>query len=148
MQAETVGVHLLLLTEPSTIAIPGSARVLLTQGIQRSVKEAKGELYATHVHSDHIHVLMACKTDDVATDAIERILHTSAETLELVEPLLTLQTEVHVTLLPPWHLEILASFIRDQTEFHKRFTVHEELEHVFLPNMQGTAAGSVIASSN
>lgn len=41
---------------------------------------------------------------------------------------------LHVTLLPPWHVEILASFVRDQDNFHKTRTLQQELDEIFLPN--------------
>ena len=41
---------------------------------------------------------------------------------------------VHVTLLPPWHLEIMASFVRDQDRYHQTRTLEDELDEVFRPN--------------
>jgi hypothetical protein len=41
---------------------------------------------------------------------------------------------IHVTLLPPWHIEIMASFVRDQDLYHTNRTLEEELDQVFRPN--------------
>ena len=41
---------------------------------------------------------------------------------------------VHVTLLPPWHLEIMASFVRDQERYHETRSLEDELDEVFRPN--------------
>jgi hypothetical protein len=44
---------------------------------------------------------------------------------------------VHVTLLPPWHVEILASFVRDQDRYHATRSLEDELNEVFRPNAIG-----------
>lgn len=134
MIPQTIGIHLLLLPSPDHL-IPTGAHALLEQAIHKECKKQRQTLYALHIHRDHVHVLVEDSTDNDAGVAITAILRASRKALQVYDSSLDFDDNVHVTLLPPWHLEIMSSFVRDQEAFHRRFTIAEEIEKVFLPNM-------------
>lgn len=134
MMPETLGVHLLLLPRSDFMRIPSGARMLIDQAIRSTCKKHSHTLYASHVTDDHLHVLVEDSVDRDAVEIIYNVLDAARGALKAYDSSLDFDDNVHLTILPPWHLEILASFVRDQKKFHERFTVQEELEKVFLPN--------------
>lgn len=88
------------------------------------------DLIATAVLDDHAHILVTCDSEVNASDAIERIMD-GIEAITGVAP----QEDIHVTLLPPWHVQILAAFVREQRNYHgKGISLEEELDTIFRPN--------------
>lgn len=95
----------------------------------RTIAESNdATLKETAFRNDHIHILVECSDEGSAAEFISK----SMEACE--KQGLTCSDRVHVTLLPPWHLEILGSYLRDQDRYHANHTLEEEIEAIFRPN--------------
>jgi hypothetical protein len=94
-------------------------------------------LHATAVQHDHVHILVSVATVKNLHELIDALvsnLQQAVITSDAAMKRFTWENGVHVTLLPPWHIEIMASFVRDQDRYHGSRTLEQELEQVFRPN--------------
>lgn len=90
-----------------------------------------------HVCADHMHVLFVSKDEQSVNTFLPAFAERARQFISNADSELVSfewHERLHVTLLPPWHVEILASFVRDQDNFHRTRTLQEELDEVFLPN--------------
>ncbi|HCN04371.1 MAG TPA: hypothetical protein DIS79_02030 [Bacteroidetes bacterium] len=138
--ATMIGIHL--------IAIPGDNQVLDVEAVGREIEHlahttaviAGCTCSAVHVRPDHVHVLIAAAAEESVGSFIPRFLDVTSQFIRSEQEKrgdtngFFWDDGVHVTLLPPWHLEILASFVRDQDRFHERKSLQEEIDEVFMPN--------------
>lgn len=138
--ATTIGIHV--------IAIPGENQVLDVEAVGREIEHlahttaviAGCTCAAVHVRPDHVHVLISADMEESVGTFIPKFLDVTSQYIRSEQEKRGQEDEfswddgVHVTLLPPWHLEILASFVRDQDRFHERKSLQEEIDEVFMPN--------------
>lgn len=133
----SVGIHVILIPNSDSFTLPENRQSDLVQIAVEIATMSRCTFKALHVRADHMHVLFVC-ADERSADTFlpafaersrQYIIGTTSE-LESFE----WNERLHVTLLPPWHVEILASFVRDQDNFHRTRTLQEELDEVFLPN--------------
>ena len=133
----SVGIHVILMPCSDVFALPLDSQVQLTRIAEETAVMSGCTFKTLHVSVDHMHVLFVSKDEQ----SVNTFLPAFAERARqyLCDADTKLQTfewneRLHVTLLPPWHVEILASFVRDQDNFHLTRSLQEELEEVFLPN--------------
>lgn len=138
--ATKIGIHL--------IAIPGENCMLDVEAVGREIEHlahttaviAGCTCAAVHVRPDHVHVLIAAAMEESVGTFIPRFLDATTQFIRGEQEKrgqgdgFAWDDGVHVTLLPPWHLEILASFVRDQDRFHEHKSLQEEIDEVFMPN--------------
>lgn len=94
-------------------------------------------LAAFETLGDHMHVLLNATGDEGITTLITSVMDETRNAIrQHGGPYRGFEWEesVHVTLLPPWHLPLLASFVRDQQRYHEDHTLEEELNEVFRPD--------------
>ncbi|MEY2718836.1 MAG: hypothetical protein RLZZ273_202 [Bacteroidota bacterium] len=130
------GIHLIL--------VPSKGKVLsdiLEEPLQRimehTIVERSGCYHASSLQRDHLHILMSVAGIEGLHRLIDSLVTDLQQAIAQSEPALanfTWDQGVHVTLLPPWHIEIMASFVRDQHRYHQRHTLEQELDEVFRPN--------------
>ena len=130
------GIHLIL--------VPTKGRVLsdvLEEPLQRimehTILERDGLYHASSLHGDHLHILFSIAGIEGLHKLIDTLVVDLQQAIAQSEPSLasfTWEQGVHVTLLPPWHIEIMASFVRDQHRYHETHTLDQELDEVFRPN--------------
>jgi REP element-mobilizing transposase RayT len=137
MNSLRIGLHFVLTPHTSSTELPLQLAGDFTEILQRVGKRWSCYLREVSVLPDHLHVLIATEEDDL----VERYLHDMLDALRncvrnACEELANFEWSdaVHVTMLPPWHIDILSSFIRDQSHYHKTHTLQQELNEVFLPN--------------
>lgn len=154
MNQQEIGLHLILVparemisspianataikyeNDPELLRIINRVNAELYEDLNNLAAQYNSELVAEYAVYDHWHFLLKCNANTNVADLIQRIVHvTKQHQFGLANNDFLWSDEVHVTLLPPWHVEIMASFVRDQDRFHQRFTFEEELDIVFRPN--------------
>jgi len=98
----------------------------------------RSTLHEMHVTSDHIHVLIEAGDEAGALQVIPEAIESMRSVLLKRNASFKFQEGVHVTLLPPWHIQVLASFVRDQDRYHSMNTVEDELDQIFRPGIAAT----------
>jgi len=133
----SVGIHVILMSNSEDFALPRNRQPDLTRIAEETATLSGCTFKTLHVCVDHMHVLFVSKDEQ----SVDTFLPTFAELARkcISETDSSMQSfewneRLHVTLLPPWHVEILASFVRDQDNFHMTRTLQQELDEVFLPN--------------
>lgn len=133
----SVGIHLILVPKSGYMAATNDS--LLKSVVESTLTTNGGEDVATFIEGkvlqDHVHILLGSKAADELGLYIDKIIRS----LTAIEQMMgddgfEFDEGVHVTLLPPWHLQILASFVRDQDNYHKTRSLEMELDEVFRPN--------------
>ncbi len=128
-----IGLHLLFLPATSAMRIPRLARREIMDVVLQAATETSCIYMESCVREDHVHILVEATREE----AVARFIHTCMEgiigVVSSYYPSFTLSDGVHVTLLPAWHLEIMASFLRDQDRYHEFRTVNQEIREVFQP---------------
>lgn len=133
MNQQEIGLHLILV--PATDMIASPAINALGSKFDKIAAEYNCVAVADYAREDHWHFLFKCAAHTDIANLIQSILDESKQYQRgQGNNDFMWSDEVHVTLLPPWHVEIMASFVRDQDRFHQRFTFEEELDMVFRPN--------------
>ncbi|MEN9795447.1 MAG: hypothetical protein RLZZ150_424 [Bacteroidota bacterium] len=136
MHHDTFGLHLILLPA-FACRIPAHAHSSLSDATQRICSQYGCRSVAIHAREDHLHVLVSAADERDMTRFVHALLDALRRTVVACGgPFrgFTWDPAVHVTLLPPWHIEILASFVRDQDRYHEHRTLEQELDDVFRPN--------------
>lgn len=136
MLHESFGLHLILLPAMAC-RIPVHVQSSLADTARAVCAEFTCRCVAVHAREDHLHVLISATTERDMTSFVHALLEALCATVaECGGPFrrFTWDPAVHVTLLPPWHVEILASFVRDQDRYHEKRSLEQELDEVFRPN--------------
>lgn len=134
MDARTIGIHLILMPSGATMRIPRVARREILDIITASASAHQCRYKESSIRDDHTHVLIEAEHEGTVAEFIARCMDDITNLVRSYQPGFALSDRVHVTLLPPWHLEIMASFLRDQDRYHEFRTVHEEIDEIFRPN--------------
>lgn len=140
-----IGLHLMFLPAMGSMRIPRLAK----RDIMDTVLEAAMQTSCTYkeccAREDHVHVLVEALDEQTVSDFIHLCMEGIITVVASYYPHFTLSDKVHVTLLPPWHLEIMASFLRDQDRFHETRTVDQEISEIFLPHaLEADASGEIV----
>lgn len=136
MLHESFGLHLILLPALAC-RIPAHMQSALSTTTTTVCAEFSCRCVAVHAREDHLHVLVSATTERDMTSFVHALLDALSRTvMECGGPFRRFAWDpaVHVTLLPPWHVEILASFVRDQDRYHEHRSLEQELDEVFRPN--------------
>lgn len=131
-----LGLHLILIPR-SGFLLPPDVHRSLAVAAERTAEQHRLRFSAVHTREDHMHVLIGASNEADIGDFISSMLgELRAELRGLGAHMSDFEWDeaVHVTLLPPWHMEIMASFVRDQDRYHSTRTLEEELDEVFRPN--------------
>ena len=132
----TAGMHLILIPS-GEFRLPKDLLDSLSKVAEHTLKGRNATLHATAVQHDHVHILISVATVKNLHELIDALvsnLQQAVITSDAAMKRFTWENGVHVTLLPPWHIEIMASFVRDQDRYHGSRTLEQELEQVFRPN--------------
>lgn len=132
----TAGMHLILIPS-GDFALRPDMLDAITKVTQHTLEGRNANFHAAAVQHDHLHVLISVATVRNLHELIDALIANLQQTVITSDANLagfTWDNGVHVTLLPPWHIEIMASFVRDQDRYHANRTLEQELEQVFRPN--------------
>ena len=132
----TAGMHLILIPS-GEYRLSKDLLDSLTKVAEHTLKGRNATLHATAVQQDHVHILISVATVKNLHELIDALVSNLQQTVITSDAAMkrfTWENGVHVTLLPPWHIEIMASFVRDQDRYHTTRTLEQELEQVFRPN--------------
>jgi REP element-mobilizing transposase RayT len=137
-QIHSLGLHLILIPRKGSF-LPTSAHDALARTVEHTTERHRLRCSAVHVREDHLHILLGLTDEADIADVIGSILADLRREMRSQGADMRMRTfewddAVHVTLLPPWHLEIMASFVRDQERYHETRTLEDELDEVFRPN--------------
>lgn len=128
-----VGVHLLFKIEHERI--PASLIDAIHASVTRSASLCSCRLRECAIRDDHMHVLLEIRDEDEAAPVIHAIHDATSALAQEVSQSFSWDDQVHVTLMPPWHVELFASFLRDQERYHAVHSVQEELDQILCPDM-------------
>lgn len=147
---QSLGIHLLVVAEKGkTIpAIIHEEEDFLTmrEALQESVRKYAVTLHEMYIDSEHMHVLLECNDEDSATEAVPMIVNMSCEVVRRVAGhSFKLQEGVHITLIPPWHIKVLESYVRDQKRLHTTMTVDQEIVEIFMNGQTSLDAPDTIS---
>lgn len=136
-----IGLHIILTPGPAFALIPDDRCESIRNAIRRAASGAGCGFKAAHVEPDHVHVLVIAEDEKRAASFFDELVeHTTSATRNGTQyEAFTWNERVHLTLLLPWHIEVFASFVRDQALYHETHTLEQELEEVFLPPMRVTS---------
>lgn len=132
-----VGIHVILIPSSDTFELPRHRQVHLSQIAEETAIMSGCTFKTLHVCADHMHVLFVSNDEQSVNTFLPAFAELAAQCIGDDDGGLKefeWSERIHVTLLPPWHVEILASFVRDQDNFHRTRTLQQELDEVFLPN--------------
>jgi len=144
MDVRTIGIHLILLPTSSSMRIPRMARTEIRNVLTASAAAHACRLKESALREDHVHVLLSADDEGAVAEFIARSMEDITNVVRTYHPTFDLSDRVHVTLLPPWHLEILASFLRDQDRYHEFRSVQEEIDEIFRPNALDAMESGVV----
>lgn len=133
----SVGIHVILMPSSDVFALPLDSQLQLARIAEETAAMSGCTFKTLHVSTDHMHILFVSMDEQSVNTFLPAFAERAREYICLSDAKLRTfewNERLHVTLLPPWHVEILASFVRDQDNFHRTRTLQEELEEVFLPN--------------
>lgn len=130
----SIGLHILIQPMRRGDQFPDDQHAAIIDAAHQAAIMHGCPMQEMHVLQDHIHVLVLANVETQASDFIHALMDGITGVMQRTEADFQLSEDVHVTLLPPWHIEILASFIRDQERFHRTRSVEDELDLVFRPN--------------
>lgn len=134
MEARSLGVHLLLVPKDNTKHISQLSHNDINNSVEESAESHRCSVHGVSVQKDHIHVLVHVADEKAAAAFVASMLLSVTEAVSNRDPLFELSESLHVTLLPPWHLEILSSFLRDQERYHATHSVQDEINEIFRPD--------------
>ncbi|NQW29742.1 MAG: transposase [Ignavibacteria bacterium] len=131
-----MGIHLVLRPTAASPPIPVSAAEEMEKLIINTALICGCKLKAFFAMTDHLHVLIEAKNEQHISEFIPEVAKITEDKIRDNGPNHSMDhfrwnTNIHITLLPPWHIEILASFVRDQERYHKTRNVDQELREVF-----------------
>jgi len=133
------GLHLILVPYED-MKIPLSASTDIEQSAEHVCSLYDLECMAVSVRTDHVHLLARASAGRDVSEFVAMLLDRIRDAIANTAPSyrgFQWDDAVHVTLLPPWHVEILASFVRDQDRYHATRSLEDELNEVFRPNAIG-----------
>jgi REP element-mobilizing transposase RayT len=139
-----LGVHLIYLPQGDHQTFPQSCGVLFDHAVRKVCKHVGCKLYELFLRPDHLHILLLAWDEVQASQVVGQIHSALGESARSFQPTLTLDDSIHITLIPPWHMEVMAAFVRDQNRFHRRFSFQQEVETIFTagPNAEVPMAPS------
>lgn len=138
MHTQSIGIHVMMLQATSNLHISLETVDPIKSTISTTCLMNRCIHHETYVGHDHIHFLIEAPNEEKAVQFVQEALASIIDSIRVIQPEFEFDDGVHVTLLPPWHIDILASFVRDQPRYHLMKTVQDELEQVFKPGMIGT----------
>jgi len=137
--AQTLGIHVMAITEneqPVLVQLPQQAAQELLDIITSSIRPHAVTLHAFYVGSDHMHVLVEANDEEGAMHSIPMLIDMTVEVIrKYLGHSFKWDQGVHVTLLPPWHIQVLKAFVEAQEKFHETKTLQEELNEIFRPGL-------------
>jgi hypothetical protein len=130
------GIHLILVPKTPHLLSKSIADTAI-RTIEHTLAQRRASYHACNVQPDHMHVLLSAGEipgiEHVIDSLVADLRYAIASSQESMTGF-TWDPGVHVTLLPPWHIQIMASFVRDQDRYHRERTFEQELDEVFRPN--------------
>jgi len=136
-----IGLHIILTPGPSFALLPDDRVNSVLAATRIAAQRADCSFKAAHAEPDHVHVLVIAVDEQRASSFFDELVEhtTSAVRNGTQYESFAWNERVHLTLLLPWHIEVFASFVRDQSLYHRTHTFEQELEEVFLPPMRVTS---------
>lgn len=139
----SVGIHVILMPISNVFALPLDRHDQLARIAEETASMSGCTFKSLHVSEDHMHVLFVSKDEQSVNTFLPAFAERTREYICRSDA--KLQTfewneRIHVTLLPSWHVEILASFVRDQKNYHRTRSLQDELDEIFLPNAMAIAS--------
>jgi hypothetical protein len=138
MRTPSIGIHVMMLPASSNLHISSETVDSIKSAISTACLMNQCIHHETYVGHDHIHFLIEAPNEERAVHFVQEALASIIDSIRAIQPEFEFDDGIHVTLLPPWHIDILSSFVRDQPRYHLKKSVQDELEQVFNPGLIGT----------
>ena len=136
MVSRTLGIHIMVLPVMGK-EISGESVGSIESVLQTVCSVNKCKLHDTYVAHDHVHILLEANDEEGALRVIPDAIDAMKQAINTIDADFQFQEGVHVTLVPPWHIQVLGSFVRDQFRFHETNSVEDELNQIFRPGLIG-----------
>ena len=114
--------------------IPSASGGAILERVNCSGQKTSCVVHEVAIQEDHIHVLATVPNEHAGARFISKVVDDVRTASREADSAFDLCEQLHVTLLPPWHVSILASFLRDQDRYHKDHSVDDEIVQIFQPN--------------
>jgi|LakMenEpi03Aug12_release.lakeMendotaPanAssembly.Ray.scaffolds.fasta_scaffold13549_2 REP element-mobilizing transposase RayT len=142
---DEIGVHLLLTPELSSGSIPMGASEALERLASDIARLSGCSCKAVHVREDHMHILLRCTVDETIARFIDAFIPRALETVRNISGRtrsFDFDDRIHVTLLPPWNIDLFTAFVRDQEHYHSTHSLYQELEEIFIKGAANLTDGA------
>lgn len=129
-----IGLHIILTPKTASEQIPCDRATHLLAAAQFAAEEAGCTYKAAHAERDHLHVLVVSSDETHAAMFFDALVERTVDVIRESTGYRTFSwnERVHLTLLLPWHVDVFASFVRDQRHYHATHTLAQELEDIFF----------------
>lgn len=151
-QPDELGIHLMFVPSASSGSIPQGAAEVLERTARDIALLCGCAFKAINVRTDHMHILLQSAQDDSIGQFIESFIEQSLTAIRASGARarsFDYDDRIHITILPPWHVELFAAFIRDQDHYHATHTVQQEIADIFMrgaSNVDGDAQRQIMDS--
>lgn len=132
-----IGIHFMLMPSTSSGTFPLS--------IQRDLESLAIDICnscccafrAMSVLDDHLHIMLASSDEDIVQSFFSTFMDRGLELIRGADETcrgFDWDDKVHITLVPPWHVDIMTAFVRDQEHYHRTYTFADEIDNIFMPS--------------
>lgn len=132
---DSLGIHLMFVPSAASGSIPQGAAEVLERTARDIAMLCGCTFKAISVRDDHMHILLQSPQDDHVGHFIESFIEKSLEAIRnsgARARSFDYDDRIHITILPPWHVDLFAAFIRDQEHYHATHTLQQEIAEIFM----------------
>ncbi len=132
-----IGIHFMLMPSPQCGSFPTDLQPLLEELANDICGKCSCAFRALTVLDDHLHIMLASSDEDVVQAFFSTFMDRGLDLIRGTgEPCKNFDWDdkVHVTLVPPWHVDIMTAFVRDQAYYHRSHTFSQEIDEIFMPS--------------
>jgi REP element-mobilizing transposase RayT len=132
-----IGIHFMLMPSTSGGTFPSNLQPPLELLAKEICQQCSCAFRALCVLDDHLHIMLASSDEDVVQSFFSTFMDRGLEVIRGTDDALQnfdWDDKVHVTLVPPWHVDIMTSFVRDQKHYHRTHSFAQEIDEIFMPS--------------
>jgi len=130
-----MGIHFMLMPSIQSHTFPASIQPLLQTLASDISRMCNCSFRALYVLDDHLHIMLASSDEDVVQTFFTTFMDQGQDLIRGIGGTyreFEWDDRVHVTLVPPWHVDLMTAFVRDQEYYHRNHTFRQEIDEIFL----------------
>lgn len=132
---QSMGIHFMAMPGNPGMKMPLEAYEALTVLATEMAQMCRCTFRALNIQPDHVHILVEASEDHFIQLFFTGFLSRSEEIVQSwtsSQQPFSWAERVHVTIVPPWHIDMLVAFVRDQDYYHKTHSFVHEIESIFM----------------